>query len=101
MEPYRIKHKATGLYYKPGKPNLSKIGKVYITNNSILNYLKLDYIYIVSDNISLTRKLNKLDCEGAWIQPKSHSTDVCFKIPKSEFEKEYLYSNKKKENEPK
>ena len=22
--PYRIKHKATGLYYKPGRPNLSK-----------------------------------------------------------------------------
>lgn len=27
MIPYRIKHKATGLYYKPGRPNLSKIGK--------------------------------------------------------------------------
>ena len=28
MIPYRIKHKATGLYYKPGRPSLSKVGKV-------------------------------------------------------------------------
>ena len=39
MIPYRIKHKATGLYYKPGRPNLSKIGKVYITGNNILSYI--------------------------------------------------------------
>lgn len=23
MIPYKMKHKATGLYYKPGRPNLS------------------------------------------------------------------------------
>lgn len=27
MIPYKMKHKATGLYYKPGRPNLSKIGE--------------------------------------------------------------------------
>lgn len=31
MIPYRIKHKATGLYYKLGRPSLSKVGKVYGT----------------------------------------------------------------------
>lgn len=35
MIPYRIKHKATGLYYKPGRPNLSKVGKVYGTNDIV------------------------------------------------------------------
>jgi len=31
MKPYRLKHKPTGLYYQPGKNNLSKNGKVYFT----------------------------------------------------------------------
>lgn len=35
---YRIKHKASGLYYQPSRnhSNLSKNGKVYMTNNSPL-----------------------------------------------------------------
>ena len=39
MKPYRIKHIPTGLYYKPGKVNLSKTGKVYQTANNILTYV--------------------------------------------------------------
>lgn len=35
MIPYKMKHKATGLYYKPGRPNLSKIGKVYGAKKTI------------------------------------------------------------------
>lgn len=37
-KPYRIKHKASGLYYQPAinHSNLSKKGKVYMTNNSLL-----------------------------------------------------------------
>ena len=39
MKPYRIKHKPTGLYYQPlvNGNNLSKKGKVYLTNNNVLN----------------------------------------------------------------
>lgn len=35
VKPYRIKHKASGLYYQPAinHSNLSKKGKVYMTNN--------------------------------------------------------------------
>lgn len=38
MTPYRIKHTASGLYYQPtvNGNNLSKTGKVYLTNNSVL-----------------------------------------------------------------
>lgn len=39
MNPYRIKHIPTGLYYKPGEVNLSKTGKVYQTANNILTYV--------------------------------------------------------------
>lgn len=43
MIPYRIKHKATGLYYKP---NLSKVGKVYgtvVIDNMNLNPKEIEY----------------------------------------------------------
>ena len=37
MKPYRIKHKASGLYYQPtvNGSNLSKTGKVYLTKNKV------------------------------------------------------------------
>ena len=39
MKPYRIKHRASGLYYQPmsNGNNLSKTGKVYLTKNNVLN----------------------------------------------------------------
>lgn len=91
MIPYRIKHKATGLYYKPGKPHLSKVGKVYSTGNNGLNCSCLDFMYITSTKRPLTRKLEDLGYEVKYIQ---YSSDVCFKIPKSEFEIEYLTDSK-------
>lgn len=49
---FRIKHKPTGLYYKPSKyhsrSNLSKTGKVYHTKPNISHYLedyRLGYSY--------------------------------------------------------
>lgn len=90
MIPYRIKHKATGLYYKPGKPNLSKVGKVYGTNNNVLNYYGWDYIFVISTKRPLTRKLEDLEYETKWI----YSTEACFMVPKSEFEIEYLTDSK-------
>ena len=94
MEPYRIKHKAIGLYYKPGKPNLSKIGKVYITGNNILSYNKVrDFVDIIVTKESLKRDLEALNYnyDYGWAH------ECTFKIPKSEFEIEYItYDNKGK-----
>lgn len=42
MNPYRVKHIPTGLYYKPGETNLSKNGKIYQTGANILNYTGYD-----------------------------------------------------------
>lgn len=40
VHPYRIKHIETGLYYTPGPTsNLSEKGKIYNTNNNLINYL--------------------------------------------------------------
>lgn len=92
MIPYRIKHKATGLYYKPGRPNLSKIGKVYGTGNNRLNYIKNNkFVSIISTKALLSRRLEFLGYELRWIESEICR---CFEIPKSEFEIEYLTSSK-------
>lgn len=39
MDFYRIKHKPTGLYYRPGQGNnLTKKGKIYTSGGNVLNY---------------------------------------------------------------
>lgn len=82
MIPYRIKHKATGLYYKPGRPNLSKIGKVYSTGNNVLNYIGNNkFVSIISTKAPLSGRVES-------------GIHCCFEIPKSEFEIEYLTSSK-------
>lgn len=91
MIPYRIKHKATGLYYKPGRPSLSKVGKVYGTGNNGLNYMKnLDYLEIISSKRPMIKKLEDLGYETRWI----FGNQICFKVPKSDFEIEYLTDSK-------
>lgn len=88
MIPYRIKHKATGLYYKLGSPNLSKTGKLYGTGNNRLNYLnRRDYLEIISTKRSVTKQLEDLGYKSKWFLSPSR---VCFEIPKSEFELEYF-----------
>lgn len=96
MIPYRIRHKITRLYYKPGKPGLSKVGKVYGTGNNGLNHLKnQDYLEIISTKRLMTRRLEDLGYETEWIYANQNGNQVCFKIPKSEFEIEYLTDIKK------
>lgn len=88
MIPYRIKHKATGLYYKPNSPNLSRVGKVYGTANNGLNYMKsLDYLEIISTKREVTRCLEDLGYE---LKSFSGPSKFYFRIPKSEFEIEYF-----------
>lgn len=36
---YRVRHIPSGLYYKPGKKNLSKAGKIYPNKNTFLAHL--------------------------------------------------------------
>lgn len=69
-KPYRIRHKASGLYYQPASnhSNLSKNGKVYMTNNSPL-MLNNSYDYIA---ISV-RKGTKIN---VWIKKKDVAVTV-------------------------
>lgn len=91
-KPYRIKHKASGLYYQPARnhSNLGKNGKVYMANNSPLlaNY-GYDYISIsvrkgtkVHDILEKEMPLKGVD--------EYFEKAVYYCVPKSEFEKEEL-----------
>lgn len=91
-KPYRIKHKASGLYYQPtvNHSNLSKKGKVYMTNNSLL-MLNNSYDYIA---ISVRKGTKIHDILEKEMPLKGvevfYGTAVCYRVPKSEFEKEEL-----------
>ena len=91
-KPYRIRHKASGLYYQPANnhSNLSKKGKVYMASNSPLlaNY-GYDYIAIsvrkgtkVHDILEKEMPLKGVD--------EYFGNAVYYCVPKSEFEKEDL-----------
>ena len=87
MKPYRIKHKASGLYYQPmsNENNLSKTGKVYLTKNNVLNGTDT-YVYI-----SLNEQ-GKIYKEYGKFFPtlKPYHVDMTGRVPKEEFEKEEL-----------
>ena len=89
---YRIKHKASGLYYQPSRnhSNLSKNGKVYMTNNSPLlaNY-GYDYIAISVRKGTKVHDILEKEMPLKGVE-RSYGAEVCYRVPKSEFEKENL-----------
>lgn len=91
-KPYRIKHKASGLYYQPAinHSNLSKKGKVYMTNNSLLMINdSYDYIAISVRKSTKVHDILEKEMPLKGIE-RSCGTEVCYRVPKSEFEKEEL-----------
>ena len=91
-KPYRIKHKASGLYYQPSRnhSNLSKNGKVYMANNSLLT-LNNSYDYI-SISVKKGTKIHNILEKSLPLKGVEcfYGAAVCYKVPKSEFEKEEL-----------
>lgn len=91
-KPYRIKHKASGLYYQPARnhSNLGKNGKVYMANNSpLLANDGYDYISIsVRKGTKVHDILEKeMPLKGVEV---FYGKAVRYRVPKSEFEKEEL-----------
>ena len=61
-KPYRIKHKASGLYYQPARnhSNLGKNGKVYMANSSWMKALK-EYVASKNQEDGVDVKLPDID----------------------------------------
>lgn len=87
MKPYRIKHKASGLYYQPTSNgnNLSKTGKVYLTKNNVLSGTD-HFVYI-----SLNEQGRSYKEYGKFFPTlKRYHLYMIGRVPKYEFEKEEL-----------
>nr|DAK36197.1 MAG TPA: hypothetical protein [Caudoviricetes sp.] len=87
MKPYRIKHKPTGLYYQPtiNGNNLSKTGKVYLTNNSVLNGTDTFIFISLNERGKLYKEYGKY-----FPTLKPYHLDMTGRVAKTEFEKEEL-----------
>lgn len=92
VKPYRIRHKASGLYYQPANnhSNLSKKGKVYMANNSPLlaNY-GYDYIAISVRKGTKAHDILEKEMPLKGVE-EFFGKAVYYCVPKSEFEKEEL-----------
>lgn len=87
MKPYRIKHKASGLYYQPTSNgnNLSKTGKVYLTKNNVLNGTG-PFVYIsLNEQGRLYKEYGKF-----FPTLNTYHVGMTVRVPKTEFEKEEL-----------
>ena len=87
MKPYRIRHKASGLYYQPtvNGNNLSKTGKVYLTKNNVLNGTD-PFVYIsLREDCRLYREYGKF-----LLTLNSYNVYMTGRVPKTEFEIEEL-----------
>ena len=90
IKPYRIKHKPTGLYFQPSHDgtNLSTQGKVYMNKINPLSMNRgQDYIYVgVREGTRVFKKFHTL----LGLEEKGCYHQHGMRIPKSEFEQEFL-----------
>lgn len=92
---YRLKHKATGLYYKPGsKNNLSESGKIYTTPQNLLTIIgnnNCEILYVINKKL-LKKYKDKFESCG-FINCKDSNGDITMwsqYCKKEDFEKETL-----------
>lgn len=83
---YRLKHKVTGLYYKPGVPNLSQHGKVYSTANNGLHNVK-ETVVLFNKGSRMAKLVAK---KGIVLHASNFRQNVAgFVVKPEDFEKEY------------
>lgn len=86
---HKVRHKETGLYYKPGKTNLSERGKIYTSNQDCIN-CGSSHIYITIEKSSKIYKKYEEYFKN-WVSSYSHRNCVMKFMQCDEFEKEYLF----------
>ncbi|WP_396180268.1 hypothetical protein [Flavobacterium sp.] len=82
MKPYKLKHIPTGLYYQPGRNNLSEKGKIYYADYNILKgdrlvvklsstsniYKRYKTEYLMSSMIGLNYKGDMISDIKDWVR---------------------------------
>ena len=89
MRPYRLKHKPTGLYYKPScATNLTSKGKVYTTSGCALSYYDKEIKVSIQRYSTTYKKFSEL------LEPYRSKTcklyEDIYDIPRTHFELEEL-----------
>lgn len=95
MKAYRLKHIPTGLYYQPtkGSSNLSKQGKVYLTNANALTYQSgVSYIWIDLKKEGQIYRIYGDKLPELREHPYNCSV-MQGRVLKDKFEKEYIENN--------
>ena len=87
MEAYRLKHRPTGLYYKPGAAELSANGKVYMTSANILSYTKSDIIPL---RLRKQSRAGKKVLQTPGLRYKDAGSEIVLQVPRTDFEKEVV-----------
>jgi len=82
---YRLKHKPTGLYYKPFI-GLTNKGKVYQTKGNLLTYSRGENVSI---SLDLTRKILKPHFDYFKLK-RNNAYYSTYTLPKSDFEIEFI-----------
>lgn len=83
---YKLVHKPTGLIYKPGQYNLvTKGGKIYQTNGSILTYHSNEYINCKIRKGSKQHEMLKKVRGIIW---QDHEYELIASIPRIQFAKQ-------------
>lgn len=87
MKPYRVKHKASGLYYQPTSNgnSLSKTGKVYLTNNNVLSGTDTFVFISLNEQSRIYKEYGKF-----FPTLKTYHLYMTGRVPKFEFEIEEL-----------
>lgn len=85
---YKLVHKPTGLIYKPGQYNLvTKGGKIYQTNGSILTYHSNEYISCTIKKGSRQHELLKNVRGVVWLD---REYKLIARIPRMQFIKQHI-----------
>ena len=86
---YKVRHKATGLYYSPGQySNLSKEGKIYNKKNTVMSMLVGGY----TTTVRVNNKVKKEYEDILRTLPQDHYGNIYVKLEDFElveFEAEY------------
>lgn len=92
IKPYRLKHKASGLYYQHyNGSNLGKDGKVYYTRRSPLTINQYPMHIKIRHSSSVYKRLRDVLAKYVVGEDNENEWDsTLYYVPKSEFEKEEL-----------
>lgn len=86
MKAYKVRHKDSGLYYKPGKTNLDEKGKLYPSKNTVLAQCQSSGTVAVTIAKSSRIYKKRPDVFSGWGEDRYNKTYIVAYLPVDSFE---------------